>query len=203
MTLYFWGLSPQVAGLMLLAYGPAVYIGAVLARRVATRFGKKQARIGLSAASLIAALAPVALRPVGLMPANGSPWLIPILISVTSLVVAFEVMAGVILASMFADLADDNAVRTGARAEGLMFALNGLIPKISTGLGAFGGSALIAMVGFPAKAQQGTVAPGILHALGVAYLPVLAVLYAISIAIIVFYRIDHATHEANIAQLVG
>jgi Na+/melibiose symporter-like transporter len=201
MTLYFWGLSPQIAGLMLLAYGPAVYIGAVLARRVATRFGKKPARIGLSAAALIAAMAPVALRLVGLIPANGSPWLIPILLAANFLVVTFDVMSSVISASMFADLADDNAVRTGARAEGLMFALNGLIPKISTGLGAFGGSALIALVGFPAKAQQGTVDSAILTNLGLAYLPVLAVLYAISIAIIAFYRIDHATHQANLASL--
>jgi GPH family glycoside/pentoside/hexuronide:cation symporter len=137
------------------------------------------------------------------MPANGSPLLIPILLADQFLVVAFNVMTSVILASMFADLADDNTARTGARAEGLLFALNGLIPKISTGVGAFGGSALIAMVGFPARAQQGTVAQSTLHALGLAYLPVTAVLYAVSIAIIVFYRIDHATHEANMAQLAG
>jgi GPH family glycoside/pentoside/hexuronide:cation symporter len=203
MTLYFWGLSPQVAGLMLLAYGPAVYIGAVYARRVTVRFGKKPAMIGLSAASLIVSLAPIALRLAGAMPANGSPLLIPILLADQFLVVTFNTMTSVILASMFADLADDNAVRTGARAEGLLFALNGLIPKISTGAGAFGGSALIAMVGFPAQAQQGTVAQSVLHALGLAYLPVVAVLYAISIAVIVFYRIDRAAHEANIAQLAG
>ena len=203
MTFYFWGLSPQVAGLMLLAYGPAVYIGATQARRVSTRFGKKPAMIGLSAASVTASLAPIALRLAGAMPANGSPLLIPILLADNSLVVTFSVMTSVILASMFADLADDNAVRTGVRAEGLLFALNGLIPKISTGIGAFGGSALIALVGFPARAQQGTVAPSVLHALGLAYLPVTAALYAISTAIIVFYRIDRATHEANIAQLAG
>jgi len=203
MTLYFWGLSPQVAGLMLLAYGPAVYIGAVLARRVSTRFGKKPAMIGLSAASLVVSLAPIALRLAGAMPANGSPLLIPILLADQFLVVACNVMTSVILASMFADLADDNTARTGARAEGLLFALNGLIPKISTGVGAFGGSALIAMVGFPARAQQGAVAQSILHALGVAYLPVTTVLYAISIAVIVFYRIDRAAHEANMAQLAG
>jgi Na+/melibiose symporter-like transporter len=201
MTLYFWGLSPQVAGLMLLAYGPAVFIGAAWARRVSSRFGKKPAMIGLSAASLVVSLVPVALRLVGAMPANGSPWLIPILVADNFLVVTFSVMASVIVASMFADLADDNAVRTGARAEGLLFALNGLIPKISTGLGAFGGSALIALVGFPAQAQQGSVGPGVLHALGLAYLPVIAVLYAVSTAIIAFYRIDHATHEANLARL--
>jgi glycoside/pentoside/hexuronide:cation symporter, GPH family len=203
LTLYFWGLSPQVAGLMLLAYVPALYIGAARARAVSTRFGKKPAMIGLSVMSVIASLAPIALRLVGAMPANGSPLLIPILLADNFLQVAFSVMASVIAASMFADLADDNTVRTGARAEGLLFALNGLIPKISTGVGAFGGSALIAMVGFPARAQQGTVPTSVLHALGLAYLPVVAVLYAVSIAIIVFYRIDRATHEANIAQLAG
>ena len=203
LTLYFWGLSPQVSGLMLLAYGPAVYIGAVQARPVSMQFGKKPAMIGLSAASVVVSLAPIALRLVGSMPANGSPLLIPILLADQFLVVTFSTMTGVILASMFADLADDNAVRTGVRTEGLLFALNGLIPKISTGVGAFGGSALIAMVGFPARAQQGTVAHSVLLELGLAYLPVVAVLYAVSIAIIVFYRIDHATHEANIVQLAG
>ena len=110
-------------------------------------------------------------------------------------------MASVIVASMFADLSEDNAVKTGVRAEGLLFALNGLIPKISTGIGAFGGSALIAIVGFPAHAQQGTVAPGILFALGLAYLPITALLYAISIFIIVYYKIDQATHERNLVRL--
>jgi Na+/melibiose symporter-like transporter len=203
MTLYFWGLSPQVAGLMLLAYGPAVFIGAAQARPVSTRFGKKPSLIGLSAASVAVSLAPIALRLAGAMPANGSPLLIPILLADNFLVVTFSVMTSVIVASMFADLADDNAVRTGARAEGLLFALNGLIPKISTGVGAFGGSALLALAGFPARAQQGTVAHSVLQTLGLAYLPVVAALYAVSIAVIVFYRIDRAAHEANMAQLAG
>ena len=201
LTLYFWGLSPQVAGLMLLAYGPAVFIGAAQARQVSTRFGKKPALIGLSAGSVVVSLAPIGLRLVGAMPANGDPLLIPILLADNFLQVTCSVMANVIVASMFADLADDNTVRTGARAEGLLFALNGLIPKISTGVGAFGGSALIALVGFPPRAQQGTVALSVLDALGAAYLPVVAVLYAVSIVVIVFYRIDHATHEANLARL--
>ena len=201
MTLYFWGLSPQVAGVMLLAYPPAVYIGAVQARRVSTRFGKKPALIGLSVASMVISMAPISLRLIGVMPANGSPWLIPILVVGQFPVVAVAVMTTVIVASMFADVADDNAVKTGVRAEGLLYALNGLIPKISTGLGAFGGATLITMVRFPPHAQQGTVAQSILRSLGLATLPVTAVLSALSILIIVFYRIDQATHERNIARL--
>jgi len=200
-TLYFWGLSPQVAGAMLLAYGPAVYIGAVHARRLSIRLGKKQALIGLSAASLATSLVPISLRLVGAMPHNGSVWLIPILLADNFLVVALNVMASVIVASMFADLAEDNAVRTGVRAEGLLFALNGLIPKVSTGLGAFGGSVLIALARFPSRAQQGTVPEGVLHNLGLVFLPVNAALYALSIVIIIFYGIDQATHESNVGRL--
>jgi Na+/melibiose symporter-like transporter len=133
MTLYFWGLSPQVAGLMLFAYGPAVLIGATQARRVSSRYGKKQSLIGLSAISLVTSMVPISLRLIGAMPPNGSPWLIPILITDQFLVVALNVMTGVIVASMLADLADDNAVRTGARVEGFLFALNGLTPRSAPG----------------------------------------------------------------------
>jgi Na+/melibiose symporter-like transporter len=201
LTLYFWGLSPQVAGLMLFAYYPAVLIGTTQARRISMRFGKKLSLIWLSVGSVTVSIAPIALRLVGAMPANGSPWLIPILLFVNFFGVTMSVLGGVIVASMFADLAEDNAVKTGVRAEGLLFALNGLIPKISTGVGAFGGSALIALVGFPAQSQQGTVGQGVLNALGLAYLPVTAALYAVSILLIVFYRIDEATHERNLAHL--
>lgn len=201
LTLYFWGLSPQVAGLMLFAYAPALFFGAVYARRVGMRLGKKPALIGLSGAGLVVSLAPITLRLVGVMPPNGSPWLIVVLLADNFLGVGLGAMTAILGASMFADLAEDNAVRTGARAEGLLFALNGLIPKISTGLGAFGGSALIAAVRFPPHAQQGTVAQGVLHSLGLAYLPVAVVLSAISIFIVTFYRIDQATHESNVAAL--
>jgi|SRR5579859_860662 len=201
LTLYFWGLSPQVAGLMLLANVPALYIGATQARPLSTRVGKKPALIGLAAASAIVSLTPIALRLIGAMPPNGSPLLVPILVADSFLFVITSTMVNVILASMFADLADDNTVRTGVRGEGLLFALKGLIPKISTGVGAFAGSALIAMVGFPAGAQQGTVHESVLRALGLAYLPVVIVLNAVALAIIGVYRIDRATHEANLISL--
>jgi Na+/melibiose symporter-like transporter len=200
-TLYFFGLSPQVAGLMLFAYAPALFLGAVCARRLATRFGKKQALIGLAATSLISSLAPIGLRLAGAMPANGSSWLIVVLIACNSVNVAVGAMIGAIGASMFADLAEDNAVRTGARAEGFLFALNGLIPKITGGVGALGGSALLTLVRFPAHAQQGAVSPAILTSLGLAYLPVVATLAALSIFALVFYEIDRASHENNLASL--
>jgi Na+/melibiose symporter-like transporter len=202
LNLYFWGLSPQVAGVMLLAYGPAVFLGAVLARRVSERAGKKRAMISVFVASLIISLIPISLRLVGLMPPNGSPWLVPILLLDGFLVTGLSLMGTIVLGSMFADITDDSAVRTRAHTEGLLFAVRGLIPKIGAGIGAFGGSALIAVIGFPAHAQQGTVAPEVLRNLGLVYLPVTAGLNALAILLLRPYRLDQAAHERNLDALL-
>jgi GPH family glycoside/pentoside/hexuronide:cation symporter len=92
-------------------------------------------------------------------------------------------------------------VKTGVRSEGLLFAVNGLLPKVTAGIGAFGGTLIVAAVHFPAHAQQGTVDPHILHNLGLVYLPISATLSAGAIFVLRFYRIDQATHERNLNNL--
>ena len=201
--LYFWGLSPQMVGLLTLAGLPAILIGAVLAPIVSRRFGKKTTMISLFTVSLFTSLLPIGLRLLGVMPANGSPWLPPILIADAALAAILGLMGYIIVGSMVSDVVEDNAVRTGVRSEGLLFAANGLIPKISGGFGAFGGSLIIALVHMPAHAQQGTVGPVILHQLGLIYLPVSAVMNGLAIAVLVYYRIDQAAHERNLALLAA
>ncbi len=201
--LYFWGLSPQMVGLLTLAGLPAILAGAALAPMVSRRFGKKTTMITLFAVSLFTSLLPIGLRLLGLMPPNGSPWLAPILIADASLAAILGLMGFIIVGSMVSDVVEDNAVRTGVRSEGLVFAANGLIPKISGGIGAFGGSAIIALVHMPSHAQQGTVGPALLHQLGLIYLPVSAVMNGLAIAVLIFYRIDQAAHERNLALLAA
>ena len=199
--LYFWGLSPQMVGVLTLAGLPAVMVGAALAPIVSRRFGKKTTMIALFAVSLVTSLLPIGLRLLGAMPPNGSPWLPPILIADAALAAILGLMGYIIVGSMVSDVVEDNAVRTGVRSEGLLFAANGLIPKVSGGIGAFAGSAIIALVHMPAHAQQGTVGPEILRHLGLIYLPVSAVMNGLAISVLVFYRIDQAAHERNLAVL--
>ncbi len=203
MNLYFWELSPQLVGLITLTGIPATLLGAVLAPMLSRRFDKKPTMMALFAVALVTSLAPVGLRLIGLMPANGTPLLAAILVADTFLGILLNLMGFIIVASMIGDVVEDNAVRTGVRSEGLLFAANGLIPKLSAGAGAFLGSAIVTLVHLPSHAQQGTIPAPMLHQLGLIYLPVSAVMNGLAIAVLAGYRIDRATHERNLATLAG
>ncbi|MBS0410277.1 MAG: MFS transporter [Proteobacteria bacterium] len=199
--LHFWGLAPQTTAILILASIPATFLGTFLAPWVSKRYGKKRTMISLFAISLVASLIPISLRLLGLMPANGTPWLTPILLADAFVAGVLGLMGYIIVTSMVADVVEDNAARTGVRSEGLLFAANGLLPKVTAGIGAFAGSLIVTAVHFPAHAQQGTVDPHIIRNLGLAYLPVSAVMSALAIFVLRFYRIDQATHERNLANL--
>ena len=92
-------------------------------------------------------------------------------------------------------------MRSGARSEGVLFAANGLVPKITTGIGAFLAGLVLNVVHFPTRAAPGSVDPEIVRHLALIYLPCIAVLTGSSIAALSFYKIDRATHERNLERL--
>ena len=101
--------------------------------------------------SVFTGVIPVALRLMGLMPPNGSPLILPIL-AIDGFVAGTLALSGfIIVGSMVADVVEDSAVKTGVRAEGLLFAANGLLPKITGGLGGLVGNMMMEFVHFPAS----------------------------------------------------
>jgi Na+/melibiose symporter-like transporter len=146
---------------------------------------------------------PVTLRLLGLMPPNGSP-LIPLILAADLFVWgALGLVGAVIISSMIADVVEDSAVTTGVRSEGLLFAANGLIPKITGGVGAVIGNLMLEVVHFPAGALRGVEAvdPAIMRKLALISLPTAAILNLLSVAALAFYRIDKRSHEANLEAL--
>jgi glycoside/pentoside/hexuronide:cation symporter, GPH family len=201
MNLYFWNLSPQLVGLMTLSGIPATFLGAVLAPMLSRRFDKKPTMMALFAVAVVSSLLPVGLRLIGLMPANGTPLLAAILVADTFLGIVLYLMGFIIASSMLGDIVEDNAVRTGKRAEGLLFAANLLVPKLSGGVGAFLGSVIVTLVQLPSHAQQGTIPAPMLRELGLIYLPVSAIMNGLAIAVMATYRIDRTTHQKNLEAL--
>jgi GPH family glycoside/pentoside/hexuronide:cation symporter len=147
---------------------------------------------------------PVALRLVGLMPPNGSP-LVPLILTIDLFITAILAVIGfVIITSMIADVVEDAAVRTGVRAEGLLFAANGLVPKITMGLGGLVGALMLEFVRFPVGVEHGAidvVDPVIMRNLALLSLPSGAVLNLFAVGVLMFYRIDRRAHEANLEAL--
>jgi Na+/melibiose symporter-like transporter len=198
---HLWGLVPsQLAAIL-----PVASLGSVIAVFAAPplsrRFGKKRTMIGVFTGSTLASLTPMSLKLLGLMPPNGSPATFTILLIVAVIVGALAIMGFIIIASMVADVVEDSAVKTGVRAEGLLFATNGLVPKFTNGIGAFFAGLLVTLVHFPAHAVQGTVPFALMRRLILLYLPTYGVLVAASIAVLVYYRIDRRTHEHNLERL--
>jgi GPH family glycoside/pentoside/hexuronide:cation symporter len=198
---YFWALSPKQYAVVGLAGFFAALVGTLLAPHLSRRFGKKPTMLGLFFGSLFTGILPVSLRLLDLMPANGSPWVLTILVADSFVAGTLALMGFVIVYSMIADVVEDAAVKTGVRSEGLLFAANGLLPKVSAAVGGvIGGLLLQDVIRFP-TANPKAVTPEILHTLGLVSLPVGIILNGLAIAVLVFYRIDQATHEANVAKL--
>jgi GPH family glycoside/pentoside/hexuronide:cation symporter len=199
--LHLWDLKPQMIGPLASGGLLASVIGVFLAPFLSRYFGKKRAMVGLLASSMVCGLLPISGRLLGIMPPNGSTLLYILLFADVVLTAAVGLMGLVILTSMVADVVEDQQVKTGARSEGVLFAANGLVPKFTTGLGAFIAGSLISLVGFPIRAQPGTVDPDIVRHLALYYIPCVILLNGGSVLVLSFYKIDRAVHERNVAQL--
>jgi GPH family glycoside/pentoside/hexuronide:cation symporter len=204
MNYYFWGLTPQVVAVMTLIAAPAAIIGVVAAPILSRLLDKKRTMITVFLLSMFTFVVPVALRLVGLMPPNGSP-LVPLILTIDLFITAILAVIGfVIITSMIADVVEDAAVRTGVRAEGLLFAANGLVPKITMGLGGLVGALMLEFVRFPVGVEHGAidvVDPVIMRNLALLSLPSGAVLNLFAVGVLMFYRIDRRAHEANLEAL--
>jgi len=198
---YFWELSSdQMSFLAMLNFVSAAVAFAVTPM-LSVRLGKRAAAIGSALIVIIFGPAPIFLRLVGLFPGNDSPYLIPTLAILNTILVALFITASILITSMLADVVEDSEVSTGRRSEGVFFAANAFVQKSVSGIGIFGSTLLLRFIHFPRGAQPGSVDPGIVRNLGLAYAPTFVVLFLLMLACVASYRISRATHEANLRRL--
>jgi glycoside/pentoside/hexuronide:cation symporter, GPH family len=197
----FWGLTAAHISYLALAAVLASIAGVAIVNPTSRAFGKKAAMIGLFSVATVTAAMPILLRLLGLMPPNGSPWVFAILWGDALLATTLAISGFIIISSMVADIVEDAAVKTGVRSEGLLFAANGLLPKFTAGIGVFLSGLLLTAVAFPTDAAAGAVPAEVMRKLALITLPVTFTMNVLSIAVLVFYRIDQETHERNLAAL--
>ena len=198
---HFWDLSPRQYGILIPLHSVGSIVAVFLAPRLASRFGKKPTMISLFIGAVAMQAGPLFLRLIGVMPPNGSPWIMPILGLDGVLTSSLGIMGYIIAGSMVADIVEDAAVRSGARSEGLLYAAYGLLPKFTSGFGAFLTGVLLQIVHFPVHAARGSVDPQITRHLVMIFLPGTVLLNVCAISALGLYRIDRRTHERNLATL--
>jgi glycoside/pentoside/hexuronide:cation symporter, GPH family len=200
---YFWELTPSQLGIITL--GPFISSAVALfaAPAISASAGKKHGAIWIFGMAIVCGPLPIAGRLVGVMPANGSPELLPILFVFTVLEVTLIITGSILLASMVADVVEDSQLQTGRRSEGVFFATRSFIAKAVSGIGVLAATMLLTTIGFPQHAKPGRVNPHVIFNMGLVYVSLLLVLYLISLAFICGYRISRDTHEENLRKLTG
>jgi Na+/melibiose symporter-like transporter len=179
--LHFWGMKPQALGVIVGAAGLAAFIALPVARPLSERLGKRRAMVTVFLIWLAATAIPPALKFAGLFPGADSPALLPLMTGIFLVAVACGLTGAIITGSMLTDAMDGVAARSGLRAEGLTFAVLGVLSKWAIGGGAFVAGAIVSIVGFPVRAVPGTVDPAIVNNLVILHIPFAVVLDLIAI----------------------
>jgi Na+/melibiose symporter-like transporter len=198
---YFWGLSAAQISIFQIGALLAAVGGVSIATPLSKRLGKRRLGIVLFIAYIVITTLPIGLRLLDLFPANGSPWLLPILFVERAVAYMLGIVVLIMFSSMLTDVVEDNELRTRRRSEGLFFAASSFIAKAISGTGAFIAGQMLAFVDFPQKANPATLDPHIVRDLAYVYLPVITILFTAGMILMSRYRITRESHLENLRKL--
>jgi len=176
-------------------------LGFALAAVVSARLQKLRAYVLLYVASLFFVHGPLVLRLAGLMPHNGAPSLLPILLGASAAQGILTIAASIVNTSMISDVVEENQARTARRSEGLVLFSDRLMLKLAGGLATVLPGILLTFVSFPAGAKVGTLDPEVMRRLALTYIFLSLTLSGLAILTWRMFRIDHAAHLRNLATI--
>jgi glycoside/pentoside/hexuronide:cation symporter, GPH family len=197
---FFWKLSSQgltTLGLVApIGWLAGVFIAAMLARRMEKR---NIAMLGLGLIG-VAQVGPVPLKLVHLI---GLDQALATLIASTILGGFGGALSTISFQSMMADAADEHEQLFGSRREGLYFAGITFSAKAASGLGLLIGGIALDLIGFPhgAAATTAVIPAATVVRLGITYGPGAALFTAVSVAVLIGFRLTRVDHARILADL--
>lgn len=201
LNLYFWGLTQGQVAFMATIQIPASLVGVALAPVLVRQFGKKATAIVFPTIALIATLTSPSLRLAGVLPGTENPILFPYLCTEAVISQVLFVIGISTIPSMVADVVEDNELRTGRRAEGLVFSADNMARKFVSSLGVLVAGLILSWVSFPTHAKPGAVDQGTLDSLIMFWMASITLLLGGSFVLVGFFPITKARHEQNVRKL--
>jgi Na+/melibiose symporter-like transporter len=192
---YFWGLLPeQIAWFAFGAVG--AIIGFIIIRPIQKRFDKKT--ILMSCMMLIQAdwLTMINLRFLEVLPENGDPLLLILLILNTIFTTMISTLAGIVGPSIMADIVDQQELETNLRQEGIFFSALSFSQKSISGLGVIFGGLIIDFLGFPKGVKPDLIDPGVITRLGMTMGLALPLANFLPVSLFAFFKLSRHQHEA-------
>jgi len=195
---YYWELSASEISSLMGAILISPIAAAILGPFLGKRYGKKRVAIWNFFLSMFFGVLPITLRLLDILPNNGSPVILGLLIVDSIFSVTLVIIGVILITSMMADVVEEVQRKTGQRSEGLIFSADTMLKQIVTGVGSMGTGVILDYISFPDKAVPGQVPADVLHRMAVTYLPITIITSLFAIGAIAFYSISRADHERNI-----
>lgn len=199
---FFWELSPNQIGFLIINNVIGVHLGFFLAAKLHGRFDKRWT-IALCAVGLSVFWSmSVNLTLLGFAPANGSWPLVVFIIFFGSFSSFFGAVLNISVMSALADIADEHELNTGLRLEGIFYSARAFFSKAMNAVGHIvAGFALQYYILLPPKSVPGEVSADIIFRLGVVDGPFAMIGGVIAGIVYLGYRIDKTAHADIREQL--
>lgn len=167
MNTYFWGLASEDLRWMTLSFLGAL-VALAFVGPLQKIYDKQRVATVTCALLVVTIMSKVMLRFLGVLPENGDPLLLYLLVSIFTFQVFLLTLFGVLAASFLPDMVDEQELKFGHRQEGVFASAFSLAAKATTGLGLLlGGMLLDFFVAFPRGADPSAIDPAIITRLGI------------------------------------
>ncbi len=203
MGVHFWGFTTEQLSVLPLTALVGLLLSVPLTPLATRLLDKKLAVLIPAAIAIINANVLVVLRllDVPWLAANGSPWMLPLVMGSTFVGALIAPVIFSSLSSMFGDIADEHALETGERREGVIYSARSFVVKATGAVGVIIGGALLEYIAFPRGAAAGTVPPDTIWTLGLIQGPATSVFTLMALFLYAGYRLDRTRHAQIIAEL--
>lgn len=198
---YFFALSPAEISLLTLTIVVGLIPATIIAPVLSKKIDKMPSLVSCLLIATVFSFSPIILRLIDVLPANGSPLILPILFATYVVGYSFFIAAGIIIGSMLADVADLHATNTGKRQEGIFFAANSFAQKATFGVGTLIAGIGLDVIAFPKQVDVSMVSDDALFNLGLIAGPLPLVIYLIAAYIATKYDLNKTKHTQICAQL--
>ena len=196
MTTFFWGFeTADLRWFTLSALGAVVAFP--LVAYLQRNWDKRDILISVAAISVLDGVFLVSLRFLDVLPTNGDPMLLAILVGMGVFSAGIAVVQGILSASLIADTLDDHELRTGYRQEGMFNAALSFSGKAVSGVGIMIGGLILTLIKFPTNILPVDVPSGMIINLGITVGIVLPMLHFLPIYMITRYKITERKLKSN------
>ena len=198
---YFWGFDSGQISLMLVGNLFSALLAFSILPFLMRGREKKPILITTSVIALFTNCLPVLLSLYDLFPAVGTQLLFYTMFVTGIFQVTLLVITSSLTGSVLADVVDARSVHTGRREEGLLFSVQSFMGKVATGIGVSMAGMILTLVAFPIDVLDADLGADVASNLGRLYACALGFFFTLSIVTLLFFSLDRAAHEKNIALL--